>query len=115
MVAWAGMGRGRRALSFINCLWIGAKRAMRLSIVAINLLALRFIALAIAQTIASWPADLVEGRRRIRVFIVSAAALYGGINAILQIFLSGAGTAEVAQLTANATSARRHRSRDFMP
>ncbi len=69
--------------------------------IAINLIALGFIALAVAQTIASWSADLVEGRRRIRVFIVSAAAIYGGINAILQIALSGGNAAEVAN-AANA-------------
>ena len=45
----------------------------------------------IAQTMASWTADLVERRRRVRVFIVCAAALYGGVNALLQIFGSGAG------------------------
>jgi AraC-like DNA-binding protein len=96
-LVWAAVA----ALSFVNCLWIAPTGNARLSIVAINLLALGFIALAVAQTIASWSADLVEGRRRIRVFIVSAAALYGGINAILQIFWSGAGTAEAAN-TANA-------------
>ncbi len=73
----------------------------RLSIVAINLLALGFIALAVGQTIASWSADLVEGRRRLRVFIVSAAALYGGLNAILQIFVSAGGAADIANV-ANA-------------
>jgi AraC-like DNA-binding protein len=49
------------------------------------------IALALTQTMASWSADLVERRRRVRVFIVCAAALYGGVNALLQIFGSGAG------------------------
>ena len=58
---------------------------VQLSIIAINLLALGFIALAVVQTIASWSSDLVERRRRVRVFIVSAAALYGGLNAVLQI------------------------------
>ena len=66
-------------------MWIAPASGARLSIVAVNLLALGFIALAVAQTIASWSADLVEGRRRVRVFIVSAAALYGGLNAVLQI------------------------------
>ncbi|KRR16369.1 AraC family transcriptional regulator [Bradyrhizobium lablabi] len=70
--------------------------AMRILFVAINLLVLGFIALAVAQTIASWSSDLVEGRRRVRVFIVSAAALYGGLNAVLQISLSGSGGAELA-------------------
>jgi AraC-like DNA-binding protein len=74
---------------------------VRFSILAINLLVLGFIALAVGQTVASWSADLVEGRRRLRVFIVSAAALYGGINAVLQILVSGREAADVAN-TANA-------------
>jgi AraC-like DNA-binding protein len=88
--------------SFINCAWIApASGNVRLSILAINLLVLGFIALAVGQTVASWSADLVEGRRRLRVFIVGAAALYGGINAILQIVVSGREAADVAN-TANA-------------
>jgi len=83
--------------SFINCAWIApASGNVRFSIIAINLLVLGFIALAAGQTIASWSADLVEGRRRLRVFIVSAAALYGGINAVLQILVSGREAADVA-------------------
>jgi AraC-like DNA-binding protein len=88
--------------SFINCAWIApASGNARFSIIAINLLVLGFIALAVGQTIASWSADLVEGRRRLRVFIVSAAALYGGINAVLQVLVSGREAADVAN-TANA-------------
>jgi AraC-like DNA-binding protein/VanZ family protein len=88
--------------SFINCAWIAPTSGnARFSIIAINLLVLGFIALAVGQTIASWSADLVEGRRRLRVFIVSAAALYGGINAVLQVLVSGREAADVAN-TANA-------------
>jgi AraC-like DNA-binding protein len=88
--------------SFINCAWIApASGNVRFAVIAINLLVLGFIALAVGQTIASWSADLVEGRRRLRVFIVSAAALYGGINAVLQILVSGREAADVAD-TANA-------------
>jgi AraC-like DNA-binding protein len=94
---WAAVA----AFSFINCLWIAPAGNARLSIVVVNLLALGFIALAVGQTMASWSADLVEGRRRLRVFIVSAAALYGGLNAILQIFVSGGGAADIAN-AANA-------------
>ena len=79
------------AFSFVNCMWIAPASGARMSIIAVNLIALGFIALAVTQTIASWSADLVERRRRVRVFIVGAAALYGGINAVLQIFLSGSG------------------------
>ena len=91
------------AFSFVNCLWIAPAGHARLSIVAINLLALGFIGLAVGQVIASWSADLVEGRRRLRIFIVAAAALYGGINSILQILVSGDDTATIANI-ANAAN-----------
>lgn len=84
------------AFSFVNCIWIAPASGARLSIVAVNLVALGFIALAVAQTVASWSSDLVERRRSVRVFIVSAAALYGGLNAVLQIAMSGSGSAEIA-------------------
>jgi AraC-like DNA-binding protein len=98
-LVWAAVA----GFSFINCAWIAPVSAgnVRFSLVAINLLVLGFIALAVGQTVASWSADLVEGRRRLRVFIVSAAALYGGINAVLQMLISGRETADVAN-TANA-------------
>jgi len=73
------------AFSFVNCMWIAPAGNARLAIAAVNLIALGFIILAVAQTIASWSADLVEGRRNLRMFIVAAAALYGGFNAILQM------------------------------
>src|SRR6266566_1474377 len=84
------------AFSLVNCLWIAPAGNARLSIVAINLLVLGFIALAVGQAIASWSADLVEGRRRARVFIVTSAALYGGLNALLQITVSGAEAVVIA-------------------
>jgi len=90
------------AFSFVNCLWIAPAGNAHFSIVAINLLALGFIGLAVAQTISSWPADLVEGRRRLRVFIVSASALYGGLNAILQMLALHGQAADVANV-ANTT------------
>jgi AraC-like DNA-binding protein len=96
-LAWLAVA----AFSFVNCLWIAPAGYARLSIVAINLVALGFIALAVGQTIASWSADLVEGRRRLRIFIVTAAALYGGMNAILQISVAGGDAAAVANI-ANA-------------
>jgi len=91
-LVWAGVV----AFSFVNCMWVAPASGARLAIIAVNLLALGFIVLAIAQTIASWSSDLVEGRRRVRVFIVSAAALYGGLNAVLQISMSGGGSAGIA-------------------
>jgi AraC-like DNA-binding protein len=58
--------------------------------IVMSLIALGFIALAVGQTVASWSADLVESRRRLRVFIVAVAAVYGGANAIMQLLMSGA-------------------------
>lgn len=93
------------AFSFVNCMWIAPSGHARLSIIAINVLVLAFIALAVWQTLESWSADLVEGRRRIRVFIVSAAALYGGMNAILQIATSGSGASDVTNAVNSAVLA----------
>jgi AraC-like DNA-binding protein len=93
------------AFSFINCMWIVPAGNARMSIVAINLLVLGFIALAVAQTIASWSSDLVERRRRLRIFIIGAAALYGGMNAILQISVSGGDTADIANVANSAVLA----------
>jgi len=84
------------AFSFVNCLWIAPLASVRVSVVAVNLLVLGFVALAVMQSVSNWSADLVEGRRRVRVFIVTAAALYGGLNALVQITVSGAEAAVVA-------------------
>jgi AraC-like DNA-binding protein len=100
-LAWAAVA----AFSFVNCMWIAPGGNARISIIAINLIVLGFIALAVAQTITAWSADLVEGRRRVRLFIVGAAALYGGLNAILQIFIAGSGTTELANAVNSAVLA----------
>jgi AraC-like DNA-binding protein len=100
-LVWAAVA----AFSFVNCLWLAPLYSARLAIVAINLIALGFIALALVQTVASWPTDLVEGRRRVRVFIVSAAALYGGLNAIMQISMAGGGSGEIANVLNSAALA----------
>jgi AraC-like DNA-binding protein len=100
-LTWAAVA----AFSFVNCMWLAPASGVRLSIIAVNLLALGFIVLAVVQTIASWSSDLVEGRRRVRAFIVSAAALYGGLNAVLQISLSGSGAAEIANTVNSAALA----------
>ncbi len=97
-LVWAAMV----AFSFVNCMWIAPRGNAQISIIAINVLVLGFIALAVGQTLASWSADLVEGRRRIRVFIVSAAAFYGCINAISQIAISSNGASDVANAVSSA-------------
>src|SRR5215475_9829786 len=70
------------AFSFVNCLFApiammrssfatgdvtAVASAARISIIAVNLLALGFITLAVVQTVRSWSVDLVEGRRRLRL------------------------------------------------
>lgn len=67
-LAWALLA----GLALVMCvfgprLWLG---------LAITLATLGFALLAVAQTLASWRADLVERRRRLRVFIVGAGTLY---------------------------------------
>ena len=89
------------AFSFVNCMWIAPAGNARISIIAVNLVALGFIAMAVGQTVTSWSADLVERRRQLRVFIVGAAALYGGTNALLQISMSGGAATDIAN-TVNA-------------
>ncbi|MDH2402503.1 helix-turn-helix domain-containing protein [Bradyrhizobium sp. SSUT18] len=84
------------AFSFVGCVWIAPGGNVRFSLTVVNLIVLGFIALAVGQTIASWPADLVERRRRVRVFIVCAAALYGGLNALLQILVVGSDVGDIA-------------------
>jgi hypothetical protein len=51
--------------------------------------ALGFALLAGAQTLSSWRADLVEPRRRLRVFIVAAAGAHIAISAIANLVAGG--------------------------
>lgn len=48
----------------------------RIACIALALISLGFALLGVARSIASWHDDLVEGRRRVRVFIVAAAGIY---------------------------------------
>ncbi|MCP3378838.1 helix-turn-helix domain-containing protein [Bradyrhizobium sp. CCGUVB4N] len=89
------------AFSFAGCVWIAPSGHVRFSVTVVNLIVLGFIALAVGQMIVSWPTDLVERRRRVRVFIVCAIALYGGLNAVLQIAVAGHHVGAVAE-TINA-------------
>jgi AraC-like DNA-binding protein len=52
---------------------------------ALTLSSLVFAGLAIARTLATWRADLVERRRRLRLFIVGASGLYIAVIALLQL------------------------------
>jgi AraC-like DNA-binding protein len=101
---WAAVA----GVSLANCLLFGPAPTADFRIlgaginsVVMSLIALGFIALAVGQTVASWSADLVESRRRLRVFIVAAAAVYGGANAIMQLLMSGTESPGIVN-TANA-------------
>ncbi|GAB4565384.1 MAG: helix-turn-helix domain-containing protein [Rhizobacter sp.] len=63
----------------------------------IPLATLGFSLLALAQSLSSWRADLVEKRRRLRVFIVGAGALYTLVNMGSRL-LSGGGAGELARI-----------------
>jgi len=84
--------------SLASCLVLAPADYAQLVIVANNLLALGFLGLSLAQTIRSWSVDLVEGRRRVRAFVVIASIAYGGVNALLQIASAGGGPSELANV-----------------
>jgi AraC-like DNA-binding protein len=52
---------------------------------ALTLSSFAFAVLAMAQAVSSWRADLVERRRRLRLFVVVGSALYIGIEAVAQL------------------------------
>jgi AraC-like DNA-binding protein len=85
------------ALSFTNCLVLVPAKVLapQILVIAMSAISLGFIALAIGQTIASWSADLVEERRRLRVFVVAATAIYAGVNTVLQLPLSAVGSPSI--------------------
>lgn len=75
--------------------------------VGITLATLGLAVLAVAQSLSSWRTDLVEKRRRLRVFIVGAGALYTVINMGSRLLQGGAasgwaGLADVLALSAIA-------------
>ena len=51
----------------------------------LTLSSLAFAALAIGQTVSTWRGDLVEGRRRLRLFIVVASSAYIALTALSQL------------------------------
>jgi AraC-like DNA-binding protein len=85
------------ALSLTNCLVPVPAKVLdpQIPAVAMSVISLGFVVLAVGQTIASWSADLVEDRRRLRVFVVAATAIYTGVNAILQLPLSAIGAPNI--------------------
>ena len=53
--------------------------------IGLTLSSFAFAVLAMTQAVASWRADLVEGRRRLRLFVVGASSLYIGATAMAQL------------------------------
>ncbi len=53
--------------------------------IALTLSSIVFAALAMGQAIVSWRIDLIERRRRLRLFVVAASALYIAANALAQL------------------------------
>ena len=74
-----------------------------------------FAALAMAQAVMSWRTDLVEGRRRLRLFVVGASSLYIGLNAVAQLAGVQRSAPEGASLTGAAGTARHRRHRCLVP
>ncbi|WP_414642749.1 AraC family transcriptional regulator [Bradyrhizobium sp.] len=91
---WAAMV----ALSLLNCLVVAPARPWdpRIFPIVLNVISLGFVVLTVGQTVSSWSADLIEERRRLRVFVVAATAVYAGFNAVAQIFLPDPGPHSVA-------------------
>jgi AraC-like DNA-binding protein len=66
----------------------------------LTLASLGFALLAVGWTLSSWRADLIEGRRRLRLFIVAASALYIVVTAFSQLLGAFRGNPHLGSLLA---------------
>jgi AraC-like DNA-binding protein len=87
------------ALGLGECL-IGS----RLLAIGLTVSSLVFAGLALLPTVASWTVDLVEGRRRLRLFIVGAASLHIAVTAVSQLLSGGPRTTPDAAYLVNSTA-----------
>jgi AraC-like DNA-binding protein len=55
--------------------------------IALRVAPVALVLLALAQTLRDWSGDLVEGRRRLRLFIVAAAALHTAVTVTVELAL----------------------------
>ena len=78
VVAWVALA----AAALVNCLGPGPTQPPAASALGglITVATLVFAALAVAQSFSTWRGDLVEGRRRLRIFIVGAGAAYTAVH-----------------------------------
>lgn len=66
--------------------WFGYKVAAEWPmVVALRLIPVAFVLLAVVQTVRGWGGDLVEGRRRLRLFIVAAVVLHTVVSAAVDL------------------------------
>jgi AraC-like DNA-binding protein len=55
--------------------------------IAVRIVPVALVLLALAQTVSGWRGDLVEGRRRLRLFIIAAVAIHTAISAAVDLSL----------------------------
>jgi AraC-like DNA-binding protein len=77
LLLWAPIA----AAGVVGALGLQPDPVLRIIGLGLSLQAVAFAGLAVVQTLGSWAADLVEPRRRLRVFIVAATALHIGLTA----------------------------------
>lgn len=58
--------------------------------IAVRVVPVALVLLALAQTVAGWRGDLVEGRRRLRLFILAAVTIHTAISATVDLSLGPA-------------------------
>jgi AraC-like DNA-binding protein len=68
-------------LGLCDC-FVGGSQLLAIGLTSSSLV---FAGLALLPTLSSWKADLVEGRRRLRLFIVGAASLYIAVTALSRL------------------------------
>ncbi|MCC8430438.1 AraC family transcriptional regulator [Reyranella aquatilis] len=68
--------------------------------IGLTLSSFAFAVLAVARTLSTWQADLVEGRRRLRLFVVVGSSAYIGLMALSQLFGAVRAAPERASLVA---------------
>ena len=97
---WHGAAWGLLAmLGVVNCVAPAAGSGAALALGAgITLATLGFSAAAVAQSLATWRSDLVEKRRRLRVFIVSGGAAYTLVTTLTHWVGHADGMASLASL-----------------
>lgn len=94
-LAWAAMA----GAGLLNCGWLRPGQPGGDALGVLILLAtLACSVLAVGQSLATWSADLVEGRRRLRVFIVAGGAAYTLLNTGTRLVLHPSPMAELPLL-----------------